>query len=102
MEFPRADHAVITDAATGEQREVSSGKRADALFYELSDMESAVSDGDASGMMLQYTEDVMDIMTSLRAEWGLTYPEEDVERGARHALRGRQLAAECQQGVSHL
>ena len=31
---------------------------------------------DASGMMLQYTEDVMDIMTSLRAEWGLTYPEE--------------------------
>ena len=40
-------------------------------------MESAVNNGGASGMMLQYTEDVMDIMTSLRAEWGLTYPEEE-------------------------
>ena len=77
MEFPRADHAVITDAATGEKREVSSGRRADALFYELSDMESAVKSGMDSGMMLRYSEDVMDIMTSLRKEWGLIYPEEE-------------------------
>lgn len=77
MEFPRADSAVITDAASGEKREISSGKRADALFYELTDMETAVKSGDASDMMLRYSEDVMDIMTSLRKEWGLTYPEEE-------------------------
>ncbi len=76
MEFPRADYAVITDAATGEKREISSGKREDALFYELSDMEAAVNGG-ATDMMLRYTVDVMDIMTSLRNEWGLTYPEEE-------------------------
>lgn len=77
MEFPRADHAVITDAASGEKREISSGKRADALFYELSDMESAVKSGNDTDMMLRYSKDVMDIMTSLRKEWGLIYPEEE-------------------------
>lgn len=77
MEFPRADKAVITDAVSGDKREISSGKSADALFYELSDMESAVKCGNDSGMRLQYTKDVMDIMTSLRKEWGLNYPEEE-------------------------
>lgn len=77
MEFPRADYAVITDAATGEKREILSGKREDALFYELSDMETAVKSGNDSGMMMRYSEDVMDIITSLRKEWGLIYPEEE-------------------------
>lgn len=77
MEFPRADVAVITDAATGEKTEIICGKREDALFYELSDMESAVGSGDTHHMRLQYSEDVMRIMTSLRQEWGLAYPEEE-------------------------
>lgn len=28
-------------------------------------------------MYLNYTKDVMDIMTQLRQEWGFTYPEEE-------------------------
>jgi len=77
MEFPRADKAVITDAETGEKREITAGKTSEALFYELTDMEAAVKSKDTSAMKLQYTVDVMDIMTSLRNEWGLKYPEEE-------------------------
>ena len=77
MEYPRADKAVITDAATGERREISAGETAKALFYELTDMEKAVTSGDAAHMKLGFSRDVMDIMTSLRNEWGLRYPEEE-------------------------
>ena len=77
MEYPRADKAVITDAATGERREISAGETAKALFYELTDMEKAVTSGDAAHMKLGFSRDVMDIMTSLRIEWGLRYPEEE-------------------------
>ncbi len=77
MEFPRADRAVITDAVTGERREIVAGETANALFYELTDMENAVATGDASQMKLGYSKDVMDIMTTLRNDWGLVYPEEE-------------------------
>jgi len=40
-------------------------------------METAINSGDASVMKLQYSIDVMDIMTRLRNEWGLKYPEEE-------------------------
>ncbi len=77
MEFPRADKAVITDALTGESRVLISGITGNALNYEMTDMESAVLTGDAGLMKLQYSKDVMDIMTSLRKDWGLVYPEEE-------------------------
>ena len=77
MEFPRADRAVITDAVTGERREIVAGETANALYYELTDMENAVATGDASQMKLGYSKDVMDIMTTLRNDWGLVYPEEE-------------------------
>jgi hypothetical protein len=77
MEFPRADRAVITDAVTGERREIVAGETANALFYELKDMEYAVANGDASAMKLGDSKDVMDIMTALRKDWGLVYPEEE-------------------------
>ena len=51
-------------------------KNADALAYELADMERAIN-GDASAMHLDYTKDVMDLMTSFRRTWGYTYPEEE-------------------------
>lgn len=76
MEYPRADRAVIVDAETGEKKEVSCGRTEDALFYEMTDMEQAVQSGNAEGMHLNDTKDVMDIMTGLRREWGLKYPEE--------------------------
>jgi len=77
MEFPRAERAVITDAVTGERREIVAGETANALYYELTDMENAVATGDAGQMKLGYSKDVMDIMTTLRNDWGLVYPEEE-------------------------
>ncbi|MBQ6655182.1 MAG: Gfo/Idh/MocA family oxidoreductase [Erysipelotrichaceae bacterium] len=77
MEFPRADKAVITDAVSGEKREITAGKTSDALCYEMQDMEQAVLSGDSNVMKLAFSRDVMNIMTALRKEWGLTYPEEE-------------------------
>ena len=76
MEYPRAWEAKITDASTGESEIIKAGENADALAYELADMERAIN-GDASAMHLDYTKDVMDLMTSFRRTWGYTYPEEE-------------------------
>ena len=77
MEYPRADKAVIVDAETGERTEITEGETANALYYEMLDMEQAVRSGNADGMHLEYTKDVMDIMTKLRKDWGMKYPEEN-------------------------
>ena len=76
MEYPRAEKAVIVDAETGEKREITAGNTADALYYELEDMEKAVINNDPSYLHLQHTCDVMEIMTRLRKDWGMKYPEE--------------------------
>lgn len=76
MEYPRAWEAKITDASTGESKIIKAGDNADALAYELADMERAIN-GDVSAMHLDYTKDVMDLMTSFRRTWGYTYPEEE-------------------------
>lgn len=75
MEYPRAEKAVITYTETGEQEVIALGNREDALFYEMEDMEKAVR-GEESITCLEYTKDVMKIMTKIREEWGLVYPEE--------------------------
>ena len=69
MEFPRADKAVIVDAETGEREEILAGETANALRYEIEDMEAAVLEGQISTMKLEESCDVMDIMTGLRKEW---------------------------------
>ncbi len=76
MEYPRAWEAVITDTKSGEQEVVKDGENADALAYELADMECAIL-GDTDIMHLDYTKDVMDMMTTFRREWGFYYPEEE-------------------------
>ena len=76
MEYPRADKAVIVDAESGAQTEITAGDTADALYYEMQDMEQAVKSGDASAMQLAYSRDVMEIMTKLRKDWGMKYPGE--------------------------
>lgn len=76
MEYPRAWEATITYAESGETEVIREGENADALAYELADMERAVS-GDAECMHLEYTKDVMDMMTAFRNEWGFKYPEEE-------------------------
>lgn len=75
-EYPRADKAFIVDAETGEKTEIKEGKTELALMYEMEDMEHAVKSGDLSGLKLDSTIDVMKIMTALRKEWELVYPEE--------------------------
>ena len=77
MEFPRADRAVITDALTGERSEITTGETTNALYYELTDMENAVVTGNDEHMKLCYTKDAIAIMTALRNDWGLVYPEEE-------------------------
>lgn len=74
MEYPRAWEAKITDAESGESRLVKAGKNEDALWYEIEDMEKSVSGEEC--MHLDYTEDVMHLMTSFRQEWNMKYPEE--------------------------
>lgn len=75
MEYPRAWEARITYTDSGETEVIQTGEHADALVYELADMEKAIC-GDAECMHLDYTKDVMDMMTEFRKEWGFQYPEE--------------------------
>ena len=77
MEFPRADKAVIVDAETGEREEILAGETANALRYEIEDMEAAVLEGQISTMKLEESCDVMDIMTGLRKEWEMKNPGEE-------------------------
>lgn len=76
MEYPRADNAIIVDAESGAVKEIIEGVRADALLYEMTDMENAIITGDVSAMKLNYSKDVMDIMTALRKDWNIIYPGE--------------------------
>lgn len=77
MEYPRADKAIFVDAETGAVEEITAGETANALYYEMTDMEQAVLSGDQSIMKLKTSRQVMDIMTRLRRHWGLSYPEEE-------------------------
>ncbi|HEM5480912.1 Gfo/Idh/MocA family oxidoreductase [Streptococcus suis] len=74
-EYPRGQKAVITYTEDGSQEVIEAGDTAKALSYEVADMEKAVA-GIENTMHLAFTQDVMEIMTQLRKEWGLVYPEE--------------------------
>ena len=100
-EYPRAEKAVITYTETGETETIEDGCTADALSYEVADMENAVAMAESgnvdtsetlaknaekvkqllaspeNGMYLEYTRDVMKIMTDIRKQWHMTYPEEE-------------------------
>ena len=76
MEYPRAWEAKITYTDSEKTELIKAGENADALAYELADMEKAIN-GDPSCMHLDYTKDVMDMMTEFRKSWGFTYPEEE-------------------------
>ena len=82
FEYPRAMEATITYTEDGHKEVIQEGNTADALYYEVSDMEHAILADDpaqaAAFTHLPYTMDVMKIMTDIRNEWGLKYPEEEV------------------------
>ncbi len=76
-EYPRADHATIVWTADGHKEEISAGVEAYALCYEMADLEAAVAGDEAKSALLDYASDVMELMTKLRADWGVVYPEEE-------------------------
>jgi len=105
MEYPRAMQAVITYTETGEKEIIQLGDMQDALWYEIEDMEKAVTDkavtdkavtekavtdkavtekavvgkpitDKGNHMHLDYTKDVMEVMTQIRKDWKMSYPEE--------------------------
>lgn len=75
-EYPRGDKAVITYTQSSETEEITAGTTADALVYEIRDMEDAVAGRD-NRMHLDYTVDVMQMMTQIRRDWNMKYPEEE-------------------------
>ncbi|WP_418667302.1 Gfo/Idh/MocA family protein [Allofournierella sp.] len=76
LDYPRADRALVVDAATGARQVLTAGEAARALQYEVEAMERAILTGGAAAMRLDLTTDVMALMTALRREWGLQYPGE--------------------------
>lgn len=77
FEYPRSCKATIVWTEDNRREEIIAGDTAEALCYEVQDMEAAVS-GERNEMHLDYTIDVMDIMTKIRNDWGMKYPEEEV------------------------
>ncbi|OFI49988.1 oxidoreductase [Floricoccus tropicus] len=75
-EYPRGQEAIITYVADDSKEIIKAGDTEKALQYEVADMEEAVA-GAENNMHLDYTKDVMDIMTQLRNDWGMVYPEEE-------------------------
>lgn len=76
FDYPRAQSATITFSSDGRKDIIEDGKTEDALYYEVLDMENAVN-SNKNSMKIEYTKDVMQIMTSLRKEWNFKYPEEE-------------------------
>ena len=75
-EYPRGQEAVITYTEDGHTETIREGETDRALEYEVLDMEAAVA-GEKDDIHLDYTRDVMDMMTQIRQEWGMRYPEEE-------------------------
>lgn len=75
FEYPRADKAVITYTLDNRTEEIVAGKLEDAMCYEINNMENAIAN-DKNTMRLDYTIDVMNVMTKLRNDWNMRYPEE--------------------------
>lgn len=76
MEYPRADRVSIVWTETGAREELQVGNTAQALSYVLADMERAVAGDEYARAQLGTSADVMELMTSLRADWNFKYPEE--------------------------
>ena len=75
FEYPRGDKATIYYTDDNSTEEITAGKLEDAMCYEFENMENAISNG-KNTMRLDYTIDVMNIMTTLRKDWNMKYKEE--------------------------
>ena len=88
-EYPRADRATIVWTAGGRREVVEAGEEGYALAYEVADLEAAVAGDEEKLALTDVASDVMDLMTRLRYEWGVYYPEEaDLAEAAGVAVAG--------------
>lgn len=72
--FPRADRAVIT-YLDGTSEVIVAGEESKALVYEVEDMTDYILNKGGQET-LDLSVDVMDIMSSVRQQWGIKYPFE--------------------------
>ena len=73
--YPRGERAVITYTEDGRKEELCIGKTADALLYEVMDMEAYVKQSSDEGL-LELSMDVTALLSSIRNQWGFHYPFE--------------------------
>ena len=73
--YPRADKATITWTSDGHTETISAGETDKALQYEAEYVAKVLS-GEIEDKTMIYTKDVMDIMTNVRRQWGITFPFE--------------------------
>ena len=73
--YPRADRAVIYRLSGEEPEVLQCGDTARALEYEVQDMEGRVTGAIGEGWE-SLTDNVMELMTHIRQQWGLRYPME--------------------------
>ena len=64
-------------SSDGRREEIRAGEEAYALCYEAANLERAVAGDQIEQNMIAYTVDVMAIMTMLRRQWCIRYPEEE-------------------------
>lgn len=73
--YNRTHRIDITYTQTGETQTLIDDSSLNALSYEVMNMEKAVA-GDENTMHLDFTKDVMDIMTKVRYDHQMLYPQE--------------------------
>ena len=73
--YPRADRATVTWTEDGRVETIEAGETAKALQYEAEYVDRVLN-GEIEDRTMEYTTDVMEIMTNVRRQWGITFPFE--------------------------
>lgn len=74
-EYPRAAKATITYTEDGRTETIEAGNSSAALQYEVADMQEYVRNHSGEEN-LQIIRDVMELLTTIRTQWGMVYPFE--------------------------
>lgn len=74
-DYPRAEKATITYTKDGRTEELVLGEKNRALEYEVLDMQVSIENQNPEET-LAYSRDVMNLLTEVRRQWGMTYPFE--------------------------
>lgn len=74
-DYPRADRAEIVYTEDGRTEVIEEGKTERALQYEVQDMQDYILRGGGEEN-LRLVRDTMEILTSIRNQWGMRYPFE--------------------------